>query len=1363
MVIQLSPCFLGGLKRIYLVKNYIPGFILDRFSEGKTNGFFEGVALFVDLSGFTPLTDALLQRGNEGADTLSKIINHIFEPLVHLVYRRGGFIPYFAGDAFNGLFPLTGGQKDNVDDFLRLCATIINTYNPEIPAEFGLGRTLVNIKIGIAKGIIEWGIVGKSHKSYYFRGQPVDDSGKGQTMARQGEVIVHKSMLENSGLRARLHAIDHSYFRFETKDLPLDNEDHVPGVIAVDTAALSELNQFLQAEIIAYSAHETGEFRQVVSVFIGFEGDFTRNGFEEFANLVIQQANLYAGYFKEIDFGDKGGVMVVLFGIPLSSENNIYRALEFANEIKSALRLLKDQHAINLRIGITVGKAFAGLIGGKERQQYAAAGNCVNLAARFMVNAAVDEILVDEEVQRDKNFLFQPKGFISYKGFSNKIKTYKLVGQRSERAAFRNKLIGRSTEINKLIHFASPLKQHKFAGLAYVFGEAGVGKSHLCFELKQQLSKSFNNDINWLVCQADQILKKSFNPFVYFLKRFFNQSSENSLEGNKKQFEKQFEHFYNRIVKAGIGEEVISEYIRTKTVLAGLIGIHYEASLWDKLDAPGRYRNTIASVSNLIFLMAKLTPMVLELEDGHWFDSDSVHLLEEIMKKAPEFPIFFLLTSRYDEEGQKKWLFPDAILKAFGIPTMVIDLNIFSKKSLIAFTEEKLGGEVESGLIDLLQRTTNGNPFYLDQVLEYFVESESLIVSGGKWHLKDKSLKFSNSINAILTARIDRLSHLVKETVKAAAVIGREFEVPVLEEVMHNQFSNIDNQILLKKQIHHAERVQIWQAINEYRYNFKHSLLREAIYEMQLHTRLKELHRLIASAMEKLYSDNLEERYVDLAFHYEHAEEHEKTILYLEKSADYTRRNFQNKSAIGFYQKLLKLLDVASSNRRATILLRLGAVQELIGEWKECAKNFRTALSLAKKGDDPVLLGNAHNSLGYFLMLKGDYDIAEEQLNAAASCFKDAGEQAGIIRVLGNLGNLFFRQGNYEDAKAYFEQSIELAMHNNKQELVSQTAANLGLTFMNLGFYTKGIESMRSHLSFCKEAGDKQGMAGIYTNLGIVFFEKGDYEEALKCYERGLNMARELGDKHLMAIAIGSMGSIFQRRGEYDKAEGMFRRDLKVCQELGDKQGVSIAYGLLGELYTLKGSFNLASRFLNSNLELSRELGYQKGIAKALVNLGNGAFYSGNNLQAIEYYNEAITVARKIDNKLILGFSLLEKINPLLQLKKRKEAQLIGVEVKEIAAKIRNQHMLFAAHIAIGRSKGANAEDAEKYLSQLLKENKSDEQIAELYYYLCTVAPKNQAYLLQALTWYSKLVRLFPSHKNLSRLQELNQLKDANG
>jgi predicted ATPase len=206
-------------------------------------------------------------------------------------------------------------------------------------------------------------------------------------------------------------------------------------------------------------------------------------------------------------------------------------------------------------------------------------------------------------------------------------------------------------------------------------------------------------------------------------------------------------------------------------------------------------------------------------------------------------------------------------------------------------------------LLELLQRMTQGNPFYLEQMADYFREADLLKNTGGLLQLKNQDIQISDSVKQIMMARIDRLSGLVKETVKAAAVIGREFELPVLSAVMARQeefvSKNGDLDLVLREQIQTAEKWQIWHAMNELRYIFRHSLLREAAYDMQLRTRLRELHQLIAEAIEQLYP-NSEERFVDLAFHYEQAEDEKKTNKFLEKAARYAQRNFLNRQALKY-------------------------------------------------------------------------------------------------------------------------------------------------------------------------------------------------------------------------------------------------------------------------------------------------------------------------------------------------------------------------------------------------------------------------------------------------------------------------------
>ena len=167
--------------------------------------------------------------------------------------------------------------------------------------------------------------------------------------------------------------------------LALDLPDVDPGVA----------EQFLPSEVVRYN--QEGEFRTVISVFLSFDAIQSHEELDRFATAVLQQVVDFGGYFKEVDYGDKGSLMVIFFGAPVSYENITARALEFALTVKNDLLQLKEaqQATFRFRIGMTVGTAFTGIVGGKQRAQYACVGNRVNLAARIMGAADWQDILVD--------------------------------------------------------------------------------------------------------------------------------------------------------------------------------------------------------------------------------------------------------------------------------------------------------------------------------------------------------------------------------------------------------------------------------------------------------------------------------------------------------------------------------------------------------------------------------------------------------------------------------------------------------------------------------------------------------------------------------------------------------------------------------------------------------------------------------------------------------------------------------------------------------------------------------------------------------------------------------------------------------
>jgi len=1345
----------------------LPHFIQENYRNGIRQGSLQACTMFVDLSGFTRLTESLMAKGHEGAEELSDVLHHIFQPTVELVYQQGGFIPYFAGDSFTAIFPNAPGgvAGAGLAGALTSVQIILSRFSREQKSlDSILSAHNIGIKIGLSEGEVEWGIVGQHRKGYYFQGDPIDCCAQAQTRANSLEAVADTQFLRLLDPKVyEATDLGEGYFnlKVDLEQSIVSNSDKAIKLPKADHAIVAE---FLPKEV--FENQQIGEFRNVVSVFISFDGVRSHESLDHFASIVLDQSENFGGYFKEIDFGDKGGVMFCLFGAPIAFENNTERALEFVAAVRDDLSQLTELTGAQYRVGIASGQAFTGVIGSKERCQYAAVGARVNLGARLMMQAEWGEVLSDENVSRNRNFKFSYRGDGYFKGFEHKLPTYVLTGRNlAGKASFAGDCFGRSGDLERLFEFAQPLHQNRFSGMAYIFGEAGIGKSRLSYELRRRLRDTMA--VSWFGCASDQILRKPFNPFIYFLKNYFDQSPENTPDRNKELFEQNFLELQYELTESQHSEAdaVRREIARTQSVLAAMVGIIFPGALWEQLDARGRYQNALAAMANLFVAESLLQPVVIELEDGHWYDDMSREFLAQFARRAQAYPLLFLITSRYEDDGTKNYVFKRSLLDEIAAPFCEVDLNFLQNDDLKAFAEARLGNALHPDLYELLHRMTQGNPFYVEQMAEYFREADLLkLTDEGVLQLKNEDLQIADSVKEIMMARIDRLSGLVKETVKAAAVIGREFELPVLSAVMARQEDfirrNGDLEVVLREQIQTGEKWQVWYAMNELRYIFRHSLLREAAYDMQLRTRLRELHQLIAEAIEQLYP-NSEERFVDLAFHFNEAEDEKKTNKYLEKAARYAQRNYQNRQALQFYDKLISNhLSKEKENKKVIrLMLRKGSVHELVGQWEEAEKDYRIALKRAQGLSDWLLIGRSNRRLGQLRMLRGDYLEAKKHLDVASTFFDFAKDPVGTAKTYGNLGTLFFRQGGYESAKSWFAKAIEINRANGREAENAAIVANLGLIFMNQGHYDEGIRWLEEQLDIAQRAGEKQGLTTLYTNLGIINLEKGSLDSALLCLERGLALSEELGNKLFMTICIGSIGSVWEKKGDYTKAMQNFERDLELVRELGDKQGLSIACGLIGDLLSVIGEFDKAVEYLEQNLALSRELNYKKGIAKALNTLGDTWYYKGNFPLSIRYYNEAIDHAREMGNRLVLGYSLIEKGLVHIQAGEVALARQYVEEGRDIALALGNAELTFGANILRAQviiTEG-NRPEAMRQLQQMLGLTRTEREEAAVHFELRRVADNPTPHHLRALALYRAMYARTPQYIYKVRLEELER------
>ena len=142
----------------------MPHFIQENYRNGILQGSLQACTMFVDLSGFTRLTESLMAKGPNGAEELSDVLNHIFQPTVALVYQQGGFIPYFAGDSFTAIFPNTaaGIAGTGLAGALTSTQIILSRFSREQKSsDTILSEHNIGIKIGLSEGLVEWGIVGQ--------------------------------------------------------------------------------------------------------------------------------------------------------------------------------------------------------------------------------------------------------------------------------------------------------------------------------------------------------------------------------------------------------------------------------------------------------------------------------------------------------------------------------------------------------------------------------------------------------------------------------------------------------------------------------------------------------------------------------------------------------------------------------------------------------------------------------------------------------------------------------------------------------------------------------------------------------------------------------------------------------------------------------------------------------------------------------------------------------------------------------------------------------------------------------------------------------------------------------------------------
>jgi class 3 adenylate cyclase len=548
-----------------------------------------------------------------------------------------------------------------------------------------------------------------------------------------------------------------------------------------------------------------------------------------------------------------GDGVMALFGAPLAHEDHAQRACH------AALSAMNDLHAyagalrargleLSVRMGINSGEVVVGKIGDDLRMDYTAQGHCVGLAARMEQLAAPGTVLLTESTAQlvEGFFALADVGPRSMKGVSAEIRTFELrgIGPRRTRldgSALRglSRLIGRETELTWLdgILARSIASNGQVVG---VIGEAGVGKSRLCLEFIQRCRArgvpvhevhcpSHGATVPWLAIRE-------------LMRGYFGLAPDTSADSIRRTVEQQL-----LALDAGFASSV--------PLVLEILGIG------DSGQRPERATPQAATFMRRFFRLQSMSrPGVVFLDDAHWIDRASDELVQVIAASVRGTQT--LLLANFRPEYRPAWI--------GGSHYHQLALSPLGEEASRELLRDLLGsdGSLDELSARILERT-GGSPFFTEEVVTALAASGSLLGERGAYRLATpiETVALPATVQALLTARIDRLGERAKDLLQVAAVIGKQFDEPVLREVSGlGDGQDFDDALGV---LQDEEFFRLVTLSPKPEYTFKHPLVCEVAYLSQLGERRAQVHAAVATALEKLRSDRLGEYASLIAHHWE--------------------------------------------------------------------------------------------------------------------------------------------------------------------------------------------------------------------------------------------------------------------------------------------------------------------------------------------------------------------------------------------------------------------------------------------------------------------------------------------------------------
>jgi len=1228
------------------LETYIPQDRRRALAENRTlSDRAVGAVLFADISGFTALTEAVTRSlgARRGAETLTAQLNAVYDALIAQIEGYGGSVISFSGDAALSWFD--DAADGRAASRAVTCAFALQDEMQRFAAvrlSDGAGIALA-IKVTVAHGSVRRFIVGdpQIRQIDVIAGNTVTRTALAEQLAQPGEIL---SDAATAQALAGQSEID------EWRQAPNETEQFAVLKTLRERAAppplsppplldQAQIKPWLHAAVYERARSEgeafLTELRPVVALFARFQGiafDAADSAGEKLNQLVSRAQQVlarYDGALLELTIGDKGSYFYAVFGAPHAHEDDARRAVLAAREL---LPLCAEFGFLEpLQVGISQGIMRVGAYGGATRRTYGAQGNEVNLAARLMSQAAPGTLLVSGNVQKTiaNEFDLEPLPPIRLKGKTEPLLPFIVQGLRATRvqqlqeAYYTLPMIGREREL-ALIQSKLERARRGEGQIIGVTARAGVGKSRLTAEVirmvRRQRESSYGGE-----CQSFGA-NISYLVWVPIWRAFFGVDENLPLRRQIRALESELDALApDRLEALPLLGAVLNLAIPDNEFTRALEPEFRKSTLHALL------RECLAAAAQEARAQGQL--LLFIVEDAHWIDPASRALLEELAVEVAALSVTFLINYRPPESAAER------LARLESLPN-------FTRVSLAELTDAQGEGLVRAKIAqyasesgdaipdELIARVTaqaQGNPFYIEQLLDYMRDR------GVK--LRDprafEQVELPNTLHRLILSRIDQLNERQQLTLKAASIIGRWFTLAHLCGYFPRLGSTEEVRADLAR-LQQYELATLDASEPELAYLFKHIVTHQVAYEALAYATRATLHEAYAQFLET-HGDPA--RALDLlAFHYDHSENLTKRREYLRRAGQAAAARFANVEAVDYLTRALALTPPDEQAERYALLAARERVYDVQGDRARQRADLDALVQLAFTLRDHANHLSALLSQGWFAERIADHSAALEvvrQLTDTLSVIALPNEtsQHFEIEILLLRGVILWQQGNAAAAKPLMEAALQRARATNDQVEQARALSFSGLVLHELGEYALAQTHYSELLQTARASGDKRREWSSLNNLGLIANAFGEFEKAVGYYAAGLSVAREIGDRPGEGLVLSNLAPTALEQGAYEEALNYSQQAQTLADISGDRRSLVRIAMNRGEIHRLLGNYAAAQTHTERALAAARELGDERHTVGAMMNLAAIALDGGALERAREWTEQALPISRAIQHR----------------------------------------------------------------------------------------------------------------------------------